>query len=44
MSTKLNLDAAQIQRLKEDIMDSLDEELENEFEDVGQIEPDQDDN
>ena len=35
MSTKLNLDAAQIQRLKEDIMDSLDEELENEFEDVG---------
>jgi len=39
MTTKLNLDAAQIQRLKEDIMDSLDEELENEFEDVGLGDP-----
>lgn len=35
MSKQQNLDATQILRLRDDIMDSLDEELENEFEDVG---------
>lgn len=35
MSTPLNLDPTQLMRLRDDIMDSLDEELENEFEDVG---------
>ena len=35
MSNPIQLDSSQIQRLKDDMMDSLDEELENEFEDVG---------
>jgi hypothetical protein len=35
MSKQQNLDATQLLRLRDDIMDSLDEELENEFEDVG---------
>lgn len=34
MSNQIPLDPSQLQRLKDDIMDSLDEELENEFEDV----------
>jgi polyphosphate kinase 2 len=40
MSKQQNLDAKQILRLRDDIMDSLDEELENEFEDVGFGNPD----
>ena len=40
MSKQQNLDATQILRLRDDIMDSLDEELENEFEDVGFGNPD----
>ena len=35
MPTPIQLDASQLQRLKDDMMDSLDEELENEFEDIG---------
>ncbi len=35
MATSIQLDSSQLQRLRDDMMDSLDEELENEFEDVG---------
>jgi len=35
MATPIQLDSSQLQRLRDDMMDSLDEELENEFEDVG---------